>query len=51
MWVVTVSHKDASWVMCYGPFDTMLEAHDFARAKMENPSLRVLSMTVCDPDE
>jgi hypothetical protein len=51
MHVVTVAHKDMSWVMCYGPFETMFEANDFARGKMKNHRLRVISMIVCDPDE
>lgn len=51
MFVVTVTHKDASWIMCYGPFYEYLDAQGFAQDKMKNDRLRVLVMKVADPNE
>ena len=51
MFVVTVQHRDAMWLMCYGPFQTYLAAQEFAQVKMKNHALRVLTVAVADPDE
>lgn len=51
MFIVTVEHRSAYWSMCYGPFDTQVEANDFANSKNKNSYLRTMVMEVKSPDE
>lgn len=40
MFVVMVQHKSAMWGMCYGPFDTYIEANEYWKDNYPDPYYR-----------
>jgi hypothetical protein len=51
MHVVTVEHRSAYWTLCYGPFDTYLEAQNFWKEHLNKDYYRISVLPVKEPRE
>lgn len=51
MFVVTVTHKNAMWSQCYGPFDNYIDANEYWKEHYSDSHYRAAVYQVVSPVE